>query len=295
MKSTKPVGSKDPQKPHAWVVNPSDKGRKAIKNNSKVYLQDGQNFELELYNPLTESVLADIKVNGSSVSKSGLVIRPGERFYLDCFVDDKKKFVFNTYEVEDTEQSKSAIQKNGTVEVYFYKEDTINLKNWSNLFQPIIEKHYYPVYPWYTPRPWYPSVWYGTTGGTITTSNSLVNTTTNVTLNSNTSNGSYYTSTDLGSMTFTSNSSFSDNIGSINSKIETGRIEKGESSNQQFVSVEMEFQKYHISSVAYQILPESQKPVETKDLAKKSKKQKIKDLESEVAELKKMVVQLTKK
>lgn len=291
MKSTKPVGSKDPQKPHAWVVNPSDKGRKAIKNNSKVYLQDGQNFEIELYNPLTESVLADIKVNGSSVSKSGLVIRPGERFYLDCFVDDKKKFVFNTYEVEDTEQSKSAIQKNGTVEVYFYKEDTINLKNWSNLFQPIIEKHYYPVYPWYTPRPWYPSVWYGTTGGTITTSNSI----TNVTLNSNTSNGSYYSSTDLGSMTFTSNSSYSDNIGSINSKIETGRIEKGESSNQQFMSVEMEFQKYHISSVAYQILPESQKPIETKDLAKKSKKQKIKDLESEVAELKKMVEQLTKK
>lgn len=282
-------------RPCAWIVSTNDKGRKSIKSNNRVYLNDKEPFEIELYNPLTESVLADIKVNGSSVSKSGLVIRPGERFYLDCFVDDKKKFVFNTYEVEDTEQSKSAIQKNGTVEVYFYKEDTINLKNWSNLFQPIIEKHYYPVYPWYTPRPWYPSVWYGTTGGTITTSNSLVNTTTNVTLNSNTSNGSYYTSTDLGSMTFTSNSSFSDNIGSINSKIETGRIEKGESSNQQFMSVEMEFQKYHISSVAYQILPESQKPVETKDLAKKSKKQKIKDLESEVAELKKMVEQLTKK
>lgn len=282
-------------RPCAWIVSTNDKGRKSIKSNNRVYLNDKEPFEIELYNPLTESVLADIKVNGSSVSKSGLVIRPGERFYLDCFVDDKKKFVFNTYEVEDTEQSKSAIQKNGTVEVYFYKEDTINLKNWSNLFQPIIEKHYYPVYPWYTPRPWYPSVWYGTTGGTITTSNSLVNTTTNVTLNSNTSNGSYYTSTDLGSMTFTSNSSFSDNIGSINSKIETGRIEKGESSNQQFMSVEMEFQKYHISSVAYQILPESQKPVETKDLAKKSKKQKIKDLESEVAELKKMLEQLTKK
>ena len=282
-------------RPCAWIVSTNDKGRKSIKSNNRVYLNDKEPFEIELYNPLTESVLADIKVNGSSVSKSGLVIRPGERFYLDCFVDDKKKFVFNTYEVEDTEQSKSAIQKNGTVEVYFYKEETINLKNWSNLFQPIIEKHYYPVYPWYTPRPWYPSVWYGTTGGTITTSNSIGTTTTNVTLNSNTSNGSYYSSTDLGNMTFTSNSSFSDNVGSINSKIETGRIEKGESSNQQFMSVEMEFQKYHISSVAYQILPESQKPVETKDLAKKSKKQKIKDLESEVAELKKMVDQLTKK
>ena len=95
-------------------------------------------------------------------------------------------------------------------------------------------------------------------------------------------------------MIFTSN--YSDgNIGSINNKIETGRVEKGESSNQQFVSIEMDFQKYHISAVAYQILPESQKPVETKEITKKSKKEKIKDLESQVEELKKMVEQLTKK
>lgn len=281
--------------PCAWIVSTNDRGRKSIKNNNRVYLKDKEGFEIELYNPLTDSVLADIKVNGSSVSKSGLVIRPGERFYLDCFVDDKKKFVFNTYEVEDIDQSKEAIQKNGTVEVYFYKEDTINLKNWRDLFQPIIEKHYYPVYyPYYQPR-WYPSVWYGTTTGGVTLTNTIGTTTTNISLNNSggTSNA-YYSSSDLGNMTFTSNYS-DDNIGSINTKIETGRVEKGESSNQQFVSVEMDFQKYHISAVAYQILPESQKPVETKEIAKKSKKQKIKDLEAEVEELKKMVQQLAKK
>jgi hypothetical protein len=292
MKSTKTVGSKDPQKPHAWIVNPGDKGRKAIKKDSKVYLQDGQNFEIELYNPLTESVLADIKVNGSSVSKSGLVLRPGERFYLDCFVDDKKKFVFNTYEVEDTDQSKEAIQKNGTVEVYFYKEETVNLKNWKDLFQPIIEKHYYPVYyPYYQREPWW--VYHN---GVYTSNNTVVgNTTTNFNLSNTTgTSNAYYSSSDLGNMTFTSN--YSDgNIGSINAKIETGRVEKGESSNQQFVSIEMDFQKYHISAVAYQILPESQKPVETKEISKKSKKEKIKDLESQVEELKKMVEKLTKK
>jgi hypothetical protein len=302
MKSKKPFGSIDPEKPHAWIVNPSDKGRKAIKNNCKVYLKDGQNFEIELYNPLTESVLADIKVNGSSVSKSGLIIRPGERFYLDCFVDDRKKFVFNTYEVENTEQSKSAIQKNGTVEVYFYKEETVNLKNWPNLFQPIIERYYYyrVYYPWYEPRPCYPNIFlYGTTDTAIKTSDLISNTSNNSycpsNLISNTSNNSYCSNTNLGNMTFTSNSSYSDNIVSSNLKIETGRIEKGEDSNQQFVSVEMNFQKYYISSVTYQILPESQKPLESKDLVKKSKKQKIKDLESEIAELKKIVEQLTKK
>jgi hypothetical protein len=76
------------QKPNAWIVNPNDRGRKSIKTGNKVYLQDSQNFEIELFNPLKEPVLADIKVNGKSVSSSGLVLRPGERFYLDCFIDD---------------------------------------------------------------------------------------------------------------------------------------------------------------------------------------------------------------
>lgn len=64
------------QKPNAWVVNPKDRGRKSIKKDNKIYLKDGQNFEIELFNPLTESVLAEIKVNGKSVSSSGLVLRP---------------------------------------------------------------------------------------------------------------------------------------------------------------------------------------------------------------------------
>lgn len=282
-----------PVKPNAWVVNPSDKGRKAIKNNSKVYLQDGQNFEIELYNPLTESVLCDVKVNNSSVSKSGLVLRPGERFYLDCFIDSKKKFVFKTYEVENTEESKSAIQKNGIVEVFFYKEETIDLKDWRKTLEPMIERHYYPVYyPWY--RPYYYPYYFGTTttnlnntGGAYTLTNGIVGTTTN------TSNAYY---SNIGDLTLNSSSdmgSISRNYTSNN--IETGRIEKGDNSNQQFESVDMNFEKYHINSVIYQILPESQKPVETKEINKKSKKEKIKNLESQVEELKKMVEQLTKK
>ncbi|MFM7978380.1 MAG: hypothetical protein ACKPKO_03610, partial [Candidatus Fonsibacter sp.] len=78
--------------PNAWIVSPNDKGRKSIKN-GKVFLNDGDEFEIELFNPLTECVLADIKLNGQSISKTGLVLKPGQRFYLDCFIDDKKKFV----------------------------------------------------------------------------------------------------------------------------------------------------------------------------------------------------------
>ena len=73
--------------PSAWIVNPKDKGRKSIKGD-KIYLDDNQEFEIEIHNPLKESVLADIRLNGSSIAKTGLVVKPGQRVYLDCFFPD---------------------------------------------------------------------------------------------------------------------------------------------------------------------------------------------------------------
>jgi len=51
--------------PGAWITNSTDKGRKSIKN-GKVYLKDSEEFQIELFNPLTECVLAEIKLNGLS-------------------------------------------------------------------------------------------------------------------------------------------------------------------------------------------------------------------------------------
>lgn len=243
--SLKKAASYQDAKPNAWIVNSSDRGRKSIKNINKIYLDNNQEFQIELYNPLTQSVLADIRINSKSVSKSGLVLRPGQRFYLDCSVDDRKKFIFKTYEVEDTDQNHSAIASNGIVEVFFYKEETVIFNNWSNRL--------YNRYPYNT----FP---YGNkiTFGNLTTSGSsaIVGSTTTYS-NSNLQNISL-TSTPI------NNSSYS-----LNSMMETGRIEKGETSSQKFTEIDMEFEKYHISSVMYQILPMSQKPVETEDLRKK--------------------------
>ena len=267
------------EKPSAWVVS-SDKGRKSIKN-GKVYLKDKEEFQIELFNPLTDCVLADIKLNGNTISQSGLVIRPGERFYLDCFVDDNKKFVFNTYEVEDSQSTKVAISKNGMLEVFFYKESVVSLKNWRNRFDRVIVEKYYPVhYPHYQPY-WYgvPNVYCGT--GTITTTGGLSGTTTggyytnnlsNNIIGTTTTNTAYFSQpinstyttginiSDLGNMTTTT--SYSTN------SIETGRVEKGGKSNQKFEEVDMDFEKFHISSIVLQLLPESLKPVDTKDLKK---------------------------
>jgi len=266
------------QKPNAWIVDPKDRGRKSVKKDNKVYLQDGKEFQIELYNPLKESVLAEIKINGKPASSTGLIIRPCERFYLDCFVDDKKKFVFKTYMVENTEESKKAISVNGMVEVFFYKEETLLLNNWRSIFNPVIERHYHHYYPWYPyNRPyWY----YGTTTslGTIQASSnnlsyggSLTSYTTN-TFNSN-YNGSlasYTVSNNSsllgGSSTYTSTYNSDTQLKNLQSNIETGRIERGKISQQKFEEVDMQFERLHISSVIYQLLPESQKPVETKEI-----------------------------
>ena len=167
-------------KPGAWIVNPNDKGRKSIKN-GKCFLENNESFEIELFNPLTVSVLADIKLNGQSISKTGLVLKPGQRVYLDCFIDDKKKFIFKTYEIDGGQESIDATQNNGLLEVFFYKEDIITLDNWKNKMDKVIIERYYPVYyPTYRSYPWNNIYCGGSFGGGYGTTNCIIgNTTTN--------------------------------------------------------------------------------------------------------------------
>jgi hypothetical protein len=246
--------------PSAWVVNSKDRGRKSIRK-GKVYLQDKEQFEIELFNPLQDCVLADIKLNGKSISETGLVLNPGQRFYLDCFIDDKNKFIFNTYEVEDTTEVANAIAKNGLLEVFFYKESVVTLQNWTKF------RSYpywtYPTYPWGTTNPY--TVYY--TNG-ITTNNSIIGTTTTsnvycsnsaIDLSNIKSTTSYYSDTN---MTPINNSLYSSNIETI----ETGRVEKGSKSKQKFETIDMDFDNYYIASTIVQLLPDSRKPVETKEI-----------------------------
>lgn len=267
---------KSDQKPGAWIVSPRDRGRKSIKS-GKVFLNDGDEFEIELFNPLTVSVLSDIKLNGQSISKTGLVIKPGQRVYLDCFIDDNKKFIFKTYEVEETIEVSDAIKNNGLLEVYFYKEEAVSINNWQNRFQRVIIERY-PVYYPYNPYPYYPYIWYGgTTGGISYTAGSSGTVTTNgsISLNNTTTNNAYYSSNPS---TYTTGVDLSNlniggslNLTNISNSIETGRVEKGEKSKQKFEDVDMDFENYYIASTIIQILPESRKPASAADIAKKSK------------------------
>jgi hypothetical protein len=256
---------KEETNPGAWIVNPKDRGRLSIKN-GKCFLENDSYFEIELFNPLTVSVLADIKLNGQSISKTGLVVKPGQRVYLDCFIDDRKKFKFSTYEIENSGESLDATANNGVLEVFFYKEDVITLDNWQRRFDRIIVEKWYPYnpYPWYNPyRPYYVTgaPIYGTT---TNNANGIIGTTTttNAIYSSNSINCSYTSnSIDLSNL----NIAGSNNMNSINS-IETGRVEKGEESKQKFTEVDMDFENHYIASTIIQILPESRKPTEVKNV-----------------------------
>ena len=279
-------------KPSAWIVTPNDKGRKSIKS-GKVFLEDKEEFEIELFNPLTVSVLADIKLNGQSISKTGLVVKPGQRIYLDCFIDDKKKFKFSTYEIENSGEALDATQNNGLLEVFFYKEDVITLDNWQRKFDRIIVEKYYPYnpYPWHfrtTNNPY--TVWYGTNSPTIGGSCVTTNLTNSV-IGTTTTSNAYYSSNNAVNCSYTSDVNVPyggttvNNLFSVNN-VETGRVEKGEKSKQKFTEVDIDFEKHYISSTIIQILPESRKPAEVKDVKK------VKQESNDVVELIKKLADL---
>ena len=70
----------------------------------------------------------------------------------------------------------------------------------------------------------------------------------------------------IGGSTTTNTAFYSSASIPVNTNYETGRVEKGSSSNQNFSSVFMEFENYPCETVYMQILAESNKPTEISDL-----------------------------
>lgn len=208
------------------------KSRLKIYNGNKVFLQDGDNFEFEIHNPKQKSVLVKIKLNGEYISNSGVVIRPGQRVFLERFLDTNNKFEFSTYKVKDTSENRSAIDLNGDVLIEFYDEQVkqnyphLSGGNWNSGWNNIN-----------TGTPYW--------GGLTYTTNSQ---------------GLYGT---CGVSTMTSTSAFysstspeGPNIRSLKkSKIETGRVEKGDLSNQSFTNSYEDFNYYTSKTITYKILP----------------------------------------
>lgn len=88
-----------------------------------VYLEDGDEFEIEIFNCTTFTLGVKFKFNGEYISNNHLIFEPGQRFFLDRYIDTNNKFKFTTYDVEDNNSKvDNAIRFNGNVEIEFYKK-----------------------------------------------------------------------------------------------------------------------------------------------------------------------------
>ena len=236
------------------------------------YLQKGQEFQIELFNPTSNVILAKIHLNGKVISQGGLVINPGQRVFLDRYLDVAQKFLFDTYEVGKSDEVKKAIEKNGDIKVEFYNERQEN--------QPI------RITPDWTYRP---HIYYSNTniGGSYSTGTDpkYLRTSTSGTLSTNSFVNGSITSTNAGSFTSSVSTANLSNTNSfynsevtldfldsfdavkdvkkspVRSKksIETGRVEKGSHSDQEFNYVNKSFEYSPFYTLEYKILPISQK------------------------------------
>ena len=109
-------GSKEPS---AFITVRKQRQKQNGKN---VYLHDRTEFEIELHNPTNDSILAKISLNGNRISNSGVVLKPGQRVFLERYLDEDRKFLFETYEVSDSKTNQRAIENNGLVIVEFFNK-----------------------------------------------------------------------------------------------------------------------------------------------------------------------------
>jgi hypothetical protein len=224
------------------------KNRQRIKQypTNIVYLKNGDEFEIELFNPTQTKILAQIEINGVNISTSGIVIKPGQRVYLERYLDVAKKFLFETYEIDATDQAaQDAILNNGVVSVKFSKEVVPN-----NIWYRSYGNNTLTVYPPF-------NCVYGEPFNYR-----------NLMYHSDNSSGSvtrdYSTLTGTLSSVNTTYTSSIQPI-SMSASIETGRVEKGSQSNQNFTT---DYSNYGnvFSTTIWKILPESVKPIEVRDL-----------------------------
>lgn len=210
-----------------------------------VYLNNGDEFEIELYNPTPTKILAKIEMNGKSIG-NGIILRPGERVFLERYLDEAKRFLFDTYVVNGNNQEvKDAIANNGDVMIKFYDEIVLLGTGTSTITIGL-------PYPW-----------------SNITSTSL-NYPPGVTMfNTSTFDGTIATS----NYSYTSNSTINDsNVNYTKSKtseerhVETGRVEKGSDSNQTFTYDNTSFNSYPSKTNWWKIKPVSTKVLVKEDL-----------------------------
>ena len=240
-----------------------------------VYLNDGDEFQIKLFNPYQERIGVELSVNGKDLGNM-IIVEPGQTVWLERFIRENRKFLFKTYEVENGNSDvENAIKNNGLIEFRFYKENDDPYRVVINDYQSAIWTNTDLNYLIYTTRT--------DTNPIYQFNNSL------------TGNASYYGGVELTSAVNTpycgTNSNIKPIVCSFNesgskccssnsikdagsrttkcrSTKETGRVEKGDCSTQTFGTTEFRNQIVFDSTYIL-ILPESEKPYTKCDLQKR--------------------------
>lgn len=204
-----------------------------------VYMADGTEFQIQLFNPESTEIACRVFINDEELSNM-IVLRPGERLWLERYTDKAKKFLFRTYDVcSNNAQVQEAIKNNGVIRVQFYRKKSMHY----------IPTYYYPqtIYPQTAPR--YDHVWGGCPGSSVSNIYSTA-----------------YSNACSKDTEFTS--SVSCCLRACDT-VETGRITEGSHSGQSFETVDMMFESWSYQTETFKILPVSQKPVHREDLVKR--------------------------
>lgn len=222
---------------------------KSSNSERTVYLNDGTEFQIYLKNPYQTHLGIKISVNNKSIGNM-LVLRPGQSFWLDRFLNDNKKFLFSTYNVENTAEMKYATNNNGKVKIEFYHEKeetpyTCVVGGWSDSVTT-----------------------YTYNSDTINTCrssrsfNNPINTYCCSTGEIGNLSANAATNSKLRSMSYdTSVSAKNTN----DSYLETGRVEKGGVSRQEFEYCDINFDYYAFKTENILILPTSRKQIRAEE------------------------------
>ena len=230
-----------------------------------IYLNNGDEFQIRLFNPLREKIGVQIGINGD-LSHGLLVLNPGEDVVIDRFIDDQSKMLFETYSYDANNQAASnAVAENGLVDVKFFKEKKIyrTPKSGRKLTKSS------PKYGGTTTR--------GITGQSLdgdfdTFSTTNANSRLYGTL-SNTAGMGSVTMDDANNVFFSASldfdtteisSSLTSSLDFVSDplpeqKKETGRVEKGNESEQNFTQVQVEFESLPFYTIAYNLKPVSER------------------------------------
>lgn len=230
-----------------------------------VYLNNGDEYQIQLFNSEKHIIAAKIYIDGEELNDM-LVLRPGERIWLERYLDKPRKFKFSTYEIDDSPEAKDAASLNGVVKVEFYR-----VKNPRN--NPIVYinnvKDYYKPCDWnHVDVTYNDNTVYSSSISTISDGN--VNTTYSVASNSSTPVDITLSCCTQDCCDFAASTAATAYYSATAERsIETGRTEQGRYSNQKFSYVNYDFESWPFKSETIQILPLSRKPVTSGELKKR--------------------------